>query len=62
MFDADVDDGDVILRVVGDLPNVMRADRVENECPVEVAPYSPWSGLNEAPVAYHPGVVAVRIV
>jgi hypothetical protein len=59
MFHADIAHGNVILRVVGDLPNVMRAGRVEYECPVEVAPYSPWGGLNEAAFAHHLGVVPV---
>jgi hypothetical protein len=62
MFHADVTQGDVILRVVGDLPHVMRTGRVEYECPVDVASYSPWGGLNEAAFAHHLGIVPVRIL
>jgi hypothetical protein len=56
----DIAHGDVILWVVGDLPHVMGAGRIEYECPVEIAPNSARGGLNEAAFPDHLGIVPIR--
>jgi hypothetical protein len=57
---TDVAHGHVILWVVGDLPHVMGAGRIEYECPVDIAPYSAWGGLNEAAFPRHLRIVPIR--
>jgi hypothetical protein len=55
----DVGHGDVILWVVGDLPNVMGAGRIEYECPVEIPTYSAWCGFDQAAFPDHLGIVSI---
>jgi hypothetical protein len=45
---AHVGRGDVVLRVVGDLPDVMGARGVEYECMVELSTYPARCRLDEA--------------
>jgi hypothetical protein len=56
---ADVGRGDVVLRVVRDLPNVMGADGVEYECPVEISAYPAGCRLDDASFAEQLRVVPI---